>query len=97
MAPILARAAKSGPPPGVLKREWLAKHRTRVPAVVAAFFGDEQVYGDPAQWLQVCTDLENLKYGFYLCFLALLVLVIENGGQSTDLLVIKCKITDEIV
>lgn len=68
MAPMSARAAQSGPPPGVLKREWLAKHRTRIPAVVAAFFGDEQVYGDPAQWLQVCTDLENLKYGFYLCF-----------------------------
>lgn len=52
------------PPEGILKKDWLLKHRTRVPAVVAALFGSDQVNGDPAQWLQVCTDLENLKYGF---------------------------------
>uniref|UniRef100_A0A1D1ZC40 Trafficking protein particle complex subunit 11 n=1 Tax=Anthurium amnicola TaxID=1678845 RepID=A0A1D1ZC40_9ARAE len=49
------------PPAGILKREWLKKHRTRVPAVVAALFGSERVNGDPAQWLQVCTDLDNVK------------------------------------
>ncbi|KAL8251541.1 hypothetical protein R6Q59_035234 [Mikania micrantha] len=46
---------------GILKRDWLLKHRTRVPAVVAALFDADQLSGDPAQWLQVCTDLENLK------------------------------------
>ncbi|KVH92142.1 protein of unknown function DUF1683, C-terminal [Cynara cardunculus var. scolymus] len=46
---------------GILKRDWLVKHRTRVPAVVAALFDSDQLSGDPAQWLQVCTDLENLK------------------------------------
>ncbi|KAI3668917.1 hypothetical protein L6452_40134 [Arctium lappa] len=46
---------------GILKRDWLMKHRTRVPAVVAALFDSDQLSGDPAQWLQVCTDLENLK------------------------------------
>ena len=49
---------------GILKKEWLLKHRTKIPAVVAALFGSDHVFGDPAQWLQVCTDLENLKYGF---------------------------------
>ncbi|MQL73211.1 hypothetical protein Taro_005568 [Colocasia esculenta] len=46
---------------GILKREWVKKHRTRVPAVVVALFGADRVNGDPAQWLQVCTDLDNLK------------------------------------
>ncbi|KAK1432478.1 hypothetical protein QVD17_09375 [Tagetes erecta] len=46
---------------GIIKRDWLLKHRTRVPAVVAALFDADQLSGDPAQWLQVCTDLENLK------------------------------------
>ena len=46
---------------GILKREWLAKHRTRAPAVVAAIFGSDRVTGDPAQWLQVCTDIDCVK------------------------------------
>ncbi|KAI3515077.1 hypothetical protein L1887_13827 [Cichorium endivia] len=46
---------------GILKRDWLSKHRTRVPAVVAALFDAEQLSGDPALWQQVCTDIENLK------------------------------------
>lgn len=52
------------PAAGIFKRDWLLKHRTRVPAVAAALFRSDHVTGDPAQWLQVCTDLENLKYGF---------------------------------
>ncbi|KAJ8643617.1 hypothetical protein MRB53_005365 [Persea americana] len=48
-------------PMGILKREWLAKHRTKVPAIVAALFGSDQVSGDPAQWAHVCNDLDNLK------------------------------------
>ncbi|KAG9456631.1 hypothetical protein H6P81_001139 [Aristolochia fimbriata] len=51
----------SSPPGGIMKRDWLAKHRTKIPAVVAALFNYDHVCGDPAQWLQVCTDLENLK------------------------------------
>ncbi|KAL6575533.1 hypothetical protein OROHE_000910 [Orobanche hederae] len=31
-------------------------------AVVAAIFSSRDVSSDPAQWLQVCTDLKNLKY-----------------------------------
>ncbi|KAF5791128.1 putative trafficking protein particle complex subunit 11 [Helianthus annuus] len=46
---------------GIIKRDWLLKHRTRVPAVVAALFDVDQLSGDPVQWQQVCTDLENLK------------------------------------
>lgn len=48
-------------PGGILKKNWLLKHRTRVPSVIAALFTSVTVNGDPAQWLQVSTDLENLK------------------------------------
>ncbi|KAL5211248.1 hypothetical protein ABZP36_022095 [Zizania latifolia] len=67
-ASILARSAKTRDPlappqapAGILKKDWLLKHRTRVPAAVAAMFRTDQVSGDPAQWLQACSDLENLK------------------------------------
>ncbi|KAL6911366.1 hypothetical protein ACP4OV_000171 [Aristida adscensionis] len=65
---ILARSGKARDPlappqapAGILKKDWLLKHRTRVPAAVAALFRADQVSGDPAQWLQACSDLENLK------------------------------------
>ena len=68
-ASILARSGKprdplapSQPPAGILKKDWLLKHRTRVLAAVAALFRADQVFGDPTQWLQACSDLENLKY-----------------------------------
>nr|CAB3450875.1 unnamed protein product [Digitaria exilis] len=67
-ASILARSGKARDPlappqapAGILKKDWLLKHRTRVPAAVAALFRADQVSGDPAQWLQACSDLENLK------------------------------------
>lgn len=61
------RTSVSSPPVGILKRDWLLKHRTKVPAVVGALFSSDHVSGDPAQWLQVCTDLESLKYGCLFC------------------------------
>ncbi|XP_027078431.1 uncharacterized protein [Coffea arabica] len=54
-------AGPGRPVDGILKRDWLSKHRTKIPAVVAALFSSDHISGDPAQWLQVCTDLENLK------------------------------------
>ena len=60
-----AGAAVPAPPPavvgGILKRDWLMKHRTKVPAVVGALFPAEHVFGDPAQWLNVCSDLDSIK------------------------------------
>ncbi|KAL1820489.1 hypothetical protein ACET3Z_015358 [Daucus carota] len=55
------RTSMSAPPVGVLKKDWLLKHRTKIPAVVGALFSSAHISGDPAQWLQVCTELENLK------------------------------------
>ncbi|KAJ1434079.1 Tetratricopeptide-like helical domain superfamily [Sesbania bispinosa] len=46
---------------GILKRDWFLKHRTKVPAVLAALFPSQHVFGDPAQWLQVCSDLDSIK------------------------------------
>ncbi|XP_062220107.1 uncharacterized protein LOC133919663 [Phragmites australis] len=67
-ASILARSGKTRDPlaspqapAGILKKDWLLKHRTRFPVAVAALFRVDQVSGDPAQWLQACSDLENLK------------------------------------
>jgi len=53
--------ARMPPPLGILKRDWLTKHRTRMPAVLAVLLDRDQVYGDPTQWLQVCSNLDNVK------------------------------------
>lgn len=59
------------------------KHRTRVPAVVAALFSREHVYGDPAQWLQVCTNLDNLKTVIRGRNIKLVVVVVQST-QTDD-------------
>ncbi|XP_057952195.1 uncharacterized protein LOC131146552 [Malania oleifera] len=58
--PKQATAADS-PSPGILKSDWLPKHRTKVPAVVAAFFSSHHVSGDPAQWLNLSSHLDDIK------------------------------------
>ncbi|KAJ0987119.1 hypothetical protein J5N97_005475 [Dioscorea zingiberensis] len=78
------------PPEGILKKEWLLKHRTRIPAVVAALFSCDQVNGDPAQWLQVCTDLENLKSMVRGRNIKLVIVIVQStvtDGVSEDLIV----------
>jgi hypothetical protein len=54
--------ARMPPPLGILKADWLTKHRTRMPAVLAVLLDRDHVYGDPTQWLQVCTHLDHVKY-----------------------------------
>lgn len=49
---------------GILKRDWLLKHRTKIPSVLAALFPAQHVFGDPAQWLQVCSDLDSIRHEF---------------------------------
>ncbi|XP_068330735.1 uncharacterized protein [Pyrus communis] len=56
-----ASDSSAPPPAGIIKRDWLLKHRTKIPAVVAALLSSDRVTGDPAQWLQLCSDLDGLK------------------------------------
>lgn len=75
---------------GILKRDWVLKHRTRVPAVVAAMFTSDDVGGDPAQWLQVCTDLDNLKATVRGRNIKLIVVIVQRttgDGLGEDLMV----------
>ncbi|RDX97602.1 Trafficking protein particle complex subunit 11, partial [Mucuna pruriens] len=59
-----SNATSSSPSPlvaGILKRDWLLKHRTKLPSVLAALFSSHHLTGDPAQWLQLCSDLDSIK------------------------------------
>ncbi|PON44825.1 Foie gras liver health family [Parasponia andersonii] len=69
---------------GILKRDWLLKHRTKIPAVVAAFFSSDCVSGDPAQWLQLCSDLDNLK-AVIRARNIILVLVVVHSHSKDDI------------
>lgn len=60
--PLSSDSSSPTLPSGILKRDWLLKHRTKVPALVAAFFPSNHIFGDPTQWLQVCSTLDTLKY-----------------------------------
>ncbi|KAL9139862.1 hypothetical protein ABFS82_O002700 [Erythranthe guttata] len=72
----------SDPIRGILRSDWLSKHRTRIPSVVAALFTSNHVSGDPAQWLQVCTDLENLKATIRGRNIKLVVVVVSQSGHK---------------
>ncbi|XP_024006692.1 trafficking protein particle complex subunit 11 [Eutrema salsugineum] len=67
---------------GILKRDWLLKHRTKVPALVAAFFPSHHIFGDPTQWLQVCSDLDNLKSVIRPKNIKLVVVVVQSSPQE---------------
>ncbi|KAK8606692.1 hypothetical protein V6N13_052457 [Hibiscus sabdariffa] len=78
---LLQRSSSS--PGGFLKRDWLVKHRTKIPAVVAALFSWDHVSGDPAQWVQVCSDLDDIKAAIRPKNTKLLLLVVV--GKSEDI------------
>uniref|UniRef100_A0A1J3JCK7 Trafficking protein particle complex subunit 11 n=1 Tax=Noccaea caerulescens TaxID=107243 RepID=A0A1J3JCK7_NOCCA len=67
---------------GILKRDWLLKHRTKVPALVAAFFPSHDIFGDPKQWLQVCSDLDSLKSVIRPKNIKLVVVVVQSSPHE---------------
>ncbi|KAL5550855.1 hypothetical protein UlMin_001031 [Ulmus minor] len=67
---------------GILKRDWLLKHRTKIPAVVAALFSSDCVSGDPAQWLQLCSDLDNLKAAIRVRNIRLVLVVVHTHSKD---------------
>ncbi|PRQ47168.1 putative Foie gras liver health family 1 [Rosa chinensis] len=77
-------AAAAPPPAGILKRDWLLKHRTKVPAVVAALISSDRVSGDPAQWLELCSEIDNLK-GLIRGRSIKLVVVVVNSHSTEEI------------
>lgn len=74
-----------GPPPtpaGFLRKDWLLKHRTKIPAVVAALFYSDHVSGDPAQWLQLCTHLDHVKAVTCTRNIKLVVVVVQSSSED---------------
>ncbi|OMO77679.1 Tetratricopeptide-like helical [Corchorus olitorius] len=69
---------------GILKRDWLVKHRTKIPAVVGALFSWDHVSGDPAQWVQVCSDLDHLKAAIRPRNIKLLLVVLLHSEETSE-------------
>ncbi|MED6194047.1 hypothetical protein PIB30_024814 [Stylosanthes scabra] len=67
---------------GILKKDWLLKHRTKVPAVLGALFRAEHVFGDPAQWNNVCSDLDSIKTVIRGRNIKLAVVIIHTGAEE---------------
>ncbi|KAK7386570.1 hypothetical protein VNO78_26903 [Psophocarpus tetragonolobus] len=50
------------PPSGILKRDWLLKHRTKLPSLLAALFPSHHLSSaDPALSLQLSSHLDSIK------------------------------------
>lgn len=83
---VIGKAPKPGgpdtPPVGILRRDWLLKHRTKIPAVVAALIPSEQVSGDPAQWLGLCTLLDQLKAVIRTRNIKLVIVVVQSSSED---------------
>ncbi|KAK9678673.1 hypothetical protein RND81_11G226600 [Saponaria officinalis] len=75
-----AAPPSSSPPAGFLKKEWLVKHRTRIPAVAAALFSSDHVSGDPAQWLLLCSHLDHLKATIRTRNIKLVVVIVQTSS-----------------
>eukprot|EP00958_Prasinococcus_capsulatus_P013083 scaffold1320_cov326-Prasinococcus_capsulatus_cf.AAC.8 len=59
-APGLAAGVVS--PQGILKREWLARQRSKRPAAVLALLrGEEVLHGDPGAWGRAAQRLDDLR------------------------------------
>ncbi|CAL0313231.1 unnamed protein product [Lupinus luteus] len=67
---------------GILKRDWLLKHRTQIPSVVAPIFPSQHVFGDPAQWLQLCSDLDSIKTVIHGRNIKLAVIIVQTNAQD---------------
>ncbi|XP_054821868.1 uncharacterized protein LOC129320434 isoform X1 [Prosopis cineraria] len=68
--------------PGIVKRHWLLKHRTKVPSLLAALFPAQHVFGDPAQWLRVCSDLDSIKAVIRARNIKLAIVVLRSDARE---------------
>ncbi|KAL8143322.1 hypothetical protein V2J09_016354 [Rumex salicifolius] len=75
-------SAVDSPPAGIIKRDWLIKHRTRIPAVVAALFSSDHVSGGPTEWLQLCTHLDQLKAVIHARNTKLVIIVVHSTSKD---------------
>ncbi|XP_018450467.2 uncharacterized protein LOC108821961 isoform X2 [Raphanus sativus] len=80
--PLSSDSSSPTLPSGILKRDWLLKHRTKVPALVAAFFPSNHIFGDPTQWLQVCSSLDTLKSVIRPKNIKLVVVVVQSSPHE---------------
>lgn len=49
------------PPVGIIKSDWLAKHRQRTASVAVLLLEREHVYGDPTEWQVVCGHIDIIR------------------------------------
>ncbi|XP_021728257.1 trafficking protein particle complex subunit 11-like [Chenopodium quinoa] len=80
--PIDSADSSSSPPAGILKRDWLLKHRTKIPSVAVALFSSDHVSGDPSQWLQLSTLLDHLKTVIRTRNTKLVVVVVQTSPED---------------
>ncbi|KAJ0250002.1 hypothetical protein HA466_0142200 [Hirschfeldia incana] len=80
--PLSSSSSDDSSSSGILKRDWVLKHRTKVPSLLAAFFPSNHIFGDPTQWLQVCSTLDTLKSVIRPKNIKLVVVVVQSSPHD---------------
>ncbi|GAB2226226.1 hypothetical protein Drorol1_Dr00022027 [Drosera rotundifolia] len=67
---------------GILKREWLVKHRTRVPVAVGVLIEGERVGGGPTQWGEICGVIDRIKAVIRPRNIKLVVIIVQSPSTG---------------
>eukprot|EP00884_Botryococcus_braunii_P005388 jgi/Botrbrau1/14850/Bobra.0326s0004.1 len=76
----------SAAPAGILKADWLQKHRTRRPSVALLFLHTSAVAGDPNAWAGVCRNVDTVRGATRSRGIRLVVVLVQTpeGGPITE-------------
>ncbi|CAI5482111.1 unnamed protein product [Closterium sp. Yama58-4] len=78
--------AKCAPPLGVLKAEWVKKHRERIPAAAVVLVEKALLCGDAGAWQSVCAEIDQIKSALRGRNVKLVLLLVQAtaGGEMSE-------------
>jgi tetratricopeptide (TPR) repeat protein len=100
ISPSSSPVADSGPPPGILKANWMYKHSNLIPSVVVVFFPE---WSKENKWkakeAENCALLDNLRIELRPRGIKLLVVLVQRnlpGKASFVMVVLKCSLVESV-
>ncbi|CAI7893432.1 unnamed protein product [Closterium sp. NIES-53] len=78
--------AKCAPPLGVVKAEWVKKHRERIPAAAVVLVEKSLLCGDAGAWQSVCAEIDQIKSALRGRNVKLVLLLVQAsaGGEMSE-------------
>ncbi|GJP38052.1 hypothetical protein CLOM_g22485 [Closterium sp. NIES-68] len=78
--------AKCAPPLGILKAEWVKKHRERIPAAAVVLVEKALLCGNAGEWQTVCAEIDQIKGALRGRNVKLVLLLVQAtaGGEMSE-------------